>query len=303
MNRKGEVLIFMYIALVFLATLLFSVQFVFNDVYQRGEGASVVTAMLFSIMTGLAGCMMLILTNADVFQYSFFSMGISFLAAAKNVLSAYLSIIVLSRTNLSLYSLYSMLGGMLLPFGYAIAFENEPLTWPKIICILLIMASLFIGLQGKESKPEEKKQQTPLLPFYLGIFVMNGLSGVFSTIHQRAGEIAVSSSAYSLMERGWGIVIAVIVLLICRLRGQNIRLHKPVRAIGSSAGYGLITTFANLILLIALLHIDASVQYPIVTGGVIVLSLMWDWIFGKKPNRFAVSAAAVSLTGLLFLII
>ena len=57
------------------------------------------------------------------------------------------------------------------------------------------------------------------------------------------------------------------------------------------------------ILLIALLHVDASVQYPIVTGGVIVLSLMWDWILGKKPNRYAVGAAAVSFGGLLFLTI
>ena len=132
---------------------------------------------------------------------------------------------------------------------------------------------------------------------------MNGLSGVFSTIHQRAGDIAVSASAYSLMERGWGLLIVIVVLFICRRMGQPITLKRPARSIGSSAGYGVITTFANLILLIALLHVDASIQYPIVTGGVIVLSLMWDWILGKKPNRYAVGAAAVSFGGLLFLTI
>ena len=118
----------MYIALIVFATFLFSIQFVFNDIYQRGEGASVVTAMLFSGLTGLAGCVMLALTSADAFQYSFFSMALAFVSAAKNVLSAYLSIIVLSRANLSVFSLYSMLGGMLLPFAYAILFCGEPLT-------------------------------------------------------------------------------------------------------------------------------------------------------------------------------
>ena len=293
----------MYIALICLATFMFSVQFVFNDVYQRGEGASVVTAMLFSGLTGLAGCVMLMLTSADAFQYSFFSMGLAFISAAKNVLSAYLSIIVLSRANLSVYSLYSMLGGMLLPFAYAIAFEGEAFTWQKGVCAALIMVALLMGVKGKDSsEADEQRGGSPLL-WYLGVFVMNGLSGVFSTIHQRAGDIAVSASAYSLMERGWGLVICIIVLLICRVRGQAITLKRPLRSIGSSMGYGLITTIANLILLIALLHVDASVQYPIVTGGVIVLSLMWDWILGKKPNRYAVGAAAVSFAGLLFLTI
>lgn len=293
----------MYIALIVFATFLFSIQFVFNDVYQRGEGANVVTAMLFSGLTGLAGCVMLVCTNADAFQYSFFSMALAFVSAAKNVLSAYLSIIVLSRANLSVFSLYSMLGGMLLPFAYAILFCGEPLTWQKCICTLLIMAALLIGLRGKETTAEEKKKQGSPLPWYLGVFVMNGLSGVFSTIHQRAGDIAVSASAYSLMERGWGLLIVIVVLFICRRMGQPITLKRPARSIGSSAGYGVITTFANLILLIALLHVDASIQYPIVTGGVIVLSLMWDWILGKKPNRYAVGAAAVSFAGLLFLTI
>ncbi len=293
----------MYIALICFATFLFSVQFVFNDVYQRGEGANVVTAMLFSGLTGIAGIIMLVLTNGDAFQYSLFSMLLAFLSAAKNVLSAYLSIMVLSRANLSVYSLYSMLGGMLLPFGYAILFCGEPLTWQKCVCTVLVMGALLLGLRGKDSVPEEKRQQGSPLPWYLGVFVMNGLSGVFSTIHQRAGEIAVSASAYSLMERVWGLLIVAVVLLVCRSRGQDIRLQKPLRSIGSTVGFGVITTLANLILLIALLHVDASIQYPIVTGGVIVLSLMWDWILGKKPNRYAVGAAAVSFAGLLFLTI
>jgi len=291
----------MYIALICFATFLFSVQFVFNDVYQRGEGANVVTAMLFSGLTGIAGIIMLVLTNGDAFQYSLFSMLLAFLSAAKNVLSAYLSIMVLSRANLSVYSLYSMLGGMLLPFGYAILFCGEPLTWQKCVCTVLVMGALLLGLRGKDSAPEEKRQQGSPLPWYLGVFVMNGLSGVFSTIHQRAGEIAVSASAYSLMERVWGLLIVVVVLLVCRSRGQAIRLQKPLRSIGSTVGFGVITTLANLILLIALLHVDASIQYPIVTGGVIVLSLMWDWILGKKPNRYAVGAVAVSFGGLIFL--
>ena len=291
----------MYIALICFATFLFSVQFVFNDVYQRGEGANVVTAMLFSGLTGIAGIIMLVLTNGDAFQYSLFSMLLAFLSAAKNVLSAYLSIMVLSRANLSVYSLYSMLGGMLLPFGYAILFCGEPLTWQKCVCTVLVMGALLLGLRGKDSAPEEKRQQGSPLPWYLGVFVMNGLSGVFSTIHQRAGEIAVSASAYSLMERVWGLLIVVVVLFVCRSRGQAIRLQKPLRSIGSTVGFGVITTLANLILLIALLHVDASIQYPIVTGGVIVLSLMWDWILGKKPNRYAVGAVAVSFGGLIFL--
>lgn len=291
----------MYYALIVLATFLFSVQFVFNDLYQRAEGATVVKAMLFSGINALVGGAMLMLTSPDAFQFTAFSFMMAALTAVNNVLAAYVSIMVLSRANLSVYSLYSMLGGMLLPFGYAILFQNEPVTWQKGVCAVLIVAALIMGVKGKEKKAEEAQGSRFVWLWYMGIFVMNGLSGVFSTMHQRAGELAASASAYTLLSKGWSVALCLIVLLVCALRRQKIALSRPLRSVGSSAGYGVITTFANLILLIALLHVDASVQYPIVTGGVIVLSLMWDWILGKRPNRFAVCAAGVSFLGLMFL--
>ena len=291
----------MYIALIAFAAFLFSVQFVFNDRYQVNEGSSVPSAMLFSGITGIVGIAFLALTSRDVFEYSAFSLKLASISAAKNILSAYLTILVLSRANLAIYSLYSMLGRMVLPFGYAILFKGEPFTWQKAACALFIAAALLINLRNNnENGAPGQKTGAPLVLYY-AIFVLNGLSGVFSAIHQSAGAVAASAAVYSFMEKAIGIIICAAVLLVYRSRGKRIRLRKPAFSLLSCTCFGIITTLGNLILLIALLHVDASIQYPIVTGGVILLSFFWDWIFVKEPDHRAFESAAAAILGLIFL--
>ena len=51
----------------------------------------------------------------------------------------------------------------------------------------------------------------------------------------------------------------------------------------------------NLLLLLSLLHLPASVQYPIVTGGVIVFSTLIDLARGVGAGRRKLLAALVVL--------
>ena len=44
------------------------------------------------------------------------------------------------------------------------------------------MAALLIGLRGKTDTAEEKKRHGSPLPWYVGVFVMNGLSDAKETI-------------------------------------------------------------------------------------------------------------------------
>ena len=55
-----------------------------------------------------------------------------------------------------------------------------------------------------------------------------------------------------------------------------------------------LNSFANLLLLIALLHLPTSVQYPIVTGGTIVFSTMIDKLRKEKLSVKEIAAAAVA---------
>ena len=46
------------------------------------------------------------------------------------------------------------------------------------------------------------------------------------------------------------------------------------KALIYSGLYSVLNSVGNLLLLIALLHLPASVQYPVITGGVIVVSTL-----------------------------
>ena len=54
-------------------------------------------------------------------------------------------------------------------------------------------------------------------------------------------------------------------------------------------------------MIIALAHVDASVQYPMVTGGVIIVSTLISLFEERKPSKKEVLSVVVAFLGLLLL--
>ena len=78
----------------------------------------------------------------------------------------------LNKINLSLYSVFSMLGGMTLPFLAGLLFYGEPLPLGKGVCFVLVVISLLFTVQKGDKKSGWL--------YYTGIFVLNGMSGVIA---------------------------------------------------------------------------------------------------------------------------
>ena len=282
--------------LILLSAVMFSVQFFLNDCYQKSEGTTVVSALTFSLITSVFGCIMLI-AYGGLGRITLFTFFMSAVSAIKNFIQIYCGIKVLKVANLSVYSLFSMLGGMLLPFIYGIAC-GERLTSAKAGCIIFIAAALFFGLpRGSQSSA---KRKTCL--YYAGIFILNGLSGILAEIHQSYTRLAADAKVYTLWDRIITVVLCVIWLIVLG-QHKKLKYQKPLQSILVASGYAFFNTAANLILLYALLHVDASVQYPIVTGGVIVLSLAFDLILGRRPEKGSYIAALLSIAGMLLLVL
>ena len=60
---------------------------------------------------------------------------------------------------------------------------------------------------------------------------------------------------------------------------------------------------ANLLLLSSLAVLPASVQYPFVTGGVMIVSTAIAFISGQKPSRRELASVALSFVGILALVL
>jgi EamA domain-containing membrane protein RarD len=101
-----------------------------------------------SLLIGsLSGVIVLFIINGFKFEFTIFTFIMSLLTALNSFGFTYCSFKALGHINLSKFSLFSMLGGMLLPFIQGILFYNEPLTTGKILCFVIIVFSLFLTVK------------------------------------------------------------------------------------------------------------------------------------------------------------
>lgn len=280
----------MYYLLITVSVVMFGIQFLFSQRYQRESGNGVVATVMLTFLSSVTGVICLGIINGFSLALTWFT----FLMAAVTSLNSFLftvcSLKSLEKINLSLYSLFSMLGGMMLPFAAGLLFYNESMTLGKAICVLLVIVALALTV--------EKGNKRGGAIYYCGIFVLNGMSGVISKIYESAPYEKVSAAGYSM----WSALISVAVsgiwlLLIWR------KLKRPSgKAIVFAVGSGTLSRIANYLLLLSLAVLPATVQYPFITGGVMIVSTVIAVITGQKPSKKEIASVALSFVGILALV-
>ena len=282
----------LYYLLLILATVLFAFQFFFNQQFQRLRGNTLEASLTFSANVHCVICLMMLAINGFVWRWSWFSAGMALIRALMDVTFGYCSIQALACANLSVYSTFSMLGGMLLPFAYGVAFAGESFTLPKFLCCLLISLALFLTVQpGKHSRKS--------VFYYFAVFTLNGLYGVVAEKKKKMPELAVDSQSFSAISSLFTVIIAVGMSLI-KMKKFPI-LKKP--EIKFAGLFGIFCGVGNLLLLIALKYVNASVQYPIVTGGTMVVSTLICLLRKEKLTKRDVLATVIAFGATVLIIL
>lgn len=277
-------------SLVIAATVLFSLQFLFNQRFQESCGTDLKASLVFSLYKSMVIVFIMLIISGFKVEFTWFSMLMATIYAASGILMSYYSLKAFSVANLSVYSVFSMLGGMLLPFLLGIIFYDEPLTVFKVICCILIVGAVLLNIKsGTQSKKA--------LIYYFAVFFLNGIAGVISKIHQSSSYAHVDSSGFMI----WSSVVTVAICAIWLLVGyRKIPLVKDKELLFVS-GYGVFNGLGNLFLLIALSVLPASVQYPLVTGGVIVCSAVISTVRKEKLTAKDYAATAIALLASIFI--
>lgn len=278
-----------YYGVLLAAVTMFSFQFLFNKIFEKEYGNGLRAMFVFSAGSSLVGFLILFAINGFRFEFTWFSLIMAFFAALDSIGYTYFSLKALGRINLSLYSMFAMLGGMILPSVAGILFYNEEITLGKGICYALLLLSLVLSSErgGKKSG----------YVYYMGVFMLNGMSGVLSTVFQNAPYEKTSAAGYSML-------IALTALVICLVflpffKGNGERLNT--KALVSMGGYGVLCRVGNYLLLIALAHLPASAQYPFVTGGVMIISTVISAFTKNKPSKREIIGVGVAFVALLIL--
>lgn len=281
----------MYYGMVMISVVMFGIQFLFSDKYQQHSGTGAVSSFTMVLFSSLAAIITMGIISGFRFAVTPFSLLIAAMAAVNNTLCSICSLKTLERGNLSVYSLFSMLGGMVLPCIAGIFFFNEGITLGKLLCVLFVAASLPITVTKGGSKSA--------YIYYVGVFIFNGMAGVYPKIYTSLPYPKVAEAEYTTLLHCVTVLIALTMLLFHRKDLKKPGL-KPV--LFASAG-GILNSTANFILLIALAVLPASVQYPFLTGGVIIVSTLIAAFTSRKPSKKEILAVALAFTGILLLVL
>ena len=282
----------MYYAIIIISVLLFGGNFYCNDIYRQMRGSSMLISMEYSLIGAVAGLITLVIINGMMIEYTTFSLIMALVSTINGFVFTFCTFKALKTINLSLYSLFSMLGGMLLPFIQGILFFGEEFTVAKFISMGVIALALILTV-------EKGKRKNGKI-YYIGIFVLNGMSGVISKIFVSAPFEKVSSAGYSILTAICSLVLSLVFFLILTKKDGNVEKITPA-SITVGALSGVTNRIANFLLIIALAHVDASVQYPMATGGVIIVSTLISLFGERKPSKKEVLSVVVAFLGLLLL--
>ncbi|MBQ4082383.1 MAG: hypothetical protein IJC55_03710 [Clostridia bacterium] len=273
------------------STVMFGFTFFFNDLFRKNYASDLRATLVMSLGGGITGMTVLLLINGLQAEFSVFALIMATISAVNGLAFSFCSLKSLGKINLSLYSLFSMLGGMALPFLSGILFHAEGLTVGKLACFVIIAAALCLTVKKQEGKS--------YAIYYVGVFVFNGMSGVISKAYQALPFARISSAGYSVLGAAVTVLLSAGLLLI--LKGEKRRINGA--CIVAMAGSGILSKVANWMLLIALLNLPASAQYPFVTGGTMIVSTVIS-LFGKnKPNKKEIAAVLLAFIGILLLVL
>jgi drug/metabolite transporter (DMT)-like permease len=212
---------------------------------------------------------------------------------------------VLSLGSLAIYSMIMMLGGMLVPFFYGVLFLKETLTPGRIFGTVLL--SLCIVLQALLQKNNGNQTATKgknhiFLLLCIVIFLLNGMTGVIAKAHE-ISEKAVDEISFSILSCAITAAISLVFLLFGGMKTCNaLKETFRFRPLLIMIFLGVAAYTGNFLHLKAASFVPASVQFPLVSGGVIVLSALASKLIFKEKisSKEWISVAGAFVSTLLF---
>ena len=334
-----------YYILLFLSALIFASQFFVTKQYQRRNGTGFLGAVKLSLFAYFTiavfffvkGC---ITEKSLNFGFSPFTLLMTFLIAVVSLACVYMGIKALKVGDMSIYSVFMMLGSIILPSFVGLVFYKEEFSWLKGLALLLMITAIVFSI----TSVDKSKWNLKALLYYIGIFVMNGMIGVLFTIHQN--QPALTAAAFEQVVDGeiqylvnndvfmtWYGLSTVILSLVIFGVYYLLKKFKPevalkmtigedgeesvetegnvVKAfaitVGLAALYGLCNGLGDYFIAIATQPhaLGSSVTFPIINGGTIVFSTISGMVFFKEKLNVSkiISLALVVVSTVIFMFV
>ena len=308
----------MYYAMLIGASFLFGSQFMVTKAFEKNYGktvrASLSFSLLYSLIAGVIFFIIKLISSGTVFNLNPFSLCMAFGLSLVNILSSAIGIKTLALGDIAVYSLFLMLGGMIVPFFAGIVFLKESVSVCNLIGVAIMIIALCLPVFfGKKNKNAEKaqtdgdtKKKTSVFFYVLCVFlfILNGLSSTLSKFNS-VREGAALGAEFTFYTYGIQFVISLAAFALTTASGKSVKtqneekqpciLFRPV-AIGCGAAFGAVNGTAFLMSSVAAEHVVAVAQYPLITGATILFSSLLAFLFYReKPTALQLVQIVISL--------
>lgn len=286
-----------------IASVLFSVQAAFTKQYQRNAGEGLRSSFLYNVISPLLFILIMFFYDGMKLSCTWYSLVMALIWAVICNAMTFFQIKALSKGKVANYSLFLLGGGMILPVIYG-AFVGDDFGVFKIIGIVLVCIAILTKIDVKE------KSNVYTLICLIIVFILNGLAGVLSAVYQSdlLTFDKISSEQFSILRSFTTVGLGAIMLVVSSVFGnkeENVKLfsNDNLKGMPWALVSGGINGLANLLLLFSLVSVQASLQYPIITGGGIFLSALVGLFFGEKPDVKTWISVAFAVAGTIVMIL
>lgn len=308
----------MYYAMLIGASFLFGSQFMVTKAFEKNYGktvrASLSFSLLYSLFAGVIFFIIKLISSGTVFNLNPFSLCMAFGLSLVNILSSAIGIKTLALGDIAVYSLFLMLGGMIVPFFAGIVFLKESVSVCNLIGVAIMIIALclpvFFGKKNKnagEAQTDGNTKKKTSVFFYVlcvFLFILNGLSSTLSKFNS-VREGAALGAEFTFYTYGIQFVISLAAFALTTALGKSDKtqneekqpciLFRPV-AIGCGAAFGAVNGTAFLMSSVAAEHVVAVAQYPLITGATILFSSLLAFLFYReKPTALQLVQIVISL--------
>ncbi len=277
-----------------LSAFLFSSGFLCNKLFQKNNGSGLKSSLEYLFIGSVVICISMPIIGGASFEFSWFSLFIAVVYSINSFALTYFGIKAFKYANLSVYSMFMMLGSIVIPSAVGIAFYNEAITLARTICFAFIFIALYLSV----SKGQSSKKA---IIYYALVFALNGMAGVLSKIHQSFPEINVSTNDFLLMTGLIKLFMSGTVLLFLYIKAKE--KHPSLRACFFALGGGLLNAVGNYLNLFALIAIPITVHSVVTTGLVLIGSAVIGLFIKEKPSKKAIASLLFALIAVVFSVV
>ncbi len=262
--------------LILLSTILLAVDFALCKLYQAKVGTSAKAGLLFNMTNGLITAVIFWALNGFVFSCTVFSVVVAFVMSALAVTYSVIGFRVLKMGSMSLYTVFLMTGGMVLPYLYGLLFLDERVSILRILGLVVIVFAVALSNGGKKATTGQ------LIALCVAVFVLNGVISILSKTHQITELPTVNAKEYVMLTGPAKFVMCPIAYLLFRKEQTEVTPRRFGRVIPIIALSALVSGSSYLLQLLGAVELPASVLYPCVTGGSIIFSSLAGVLLFKE---------------------